>query len=76
MKQMNQDFLHRLHTVTKKKEEKKEKTALELFYEASEMIKTLIDLMDEAIEVYDDAKEVLFREEGLLKSSKPVDQLK
>lgn len=76
MKQTDQDFLHKLHAVTKKKEEEKEKTALELFYEADEIVETLAGLLEEAVEAYNDAKEVLFREAGLLKGPKPVDQLK
>lgn len=73
---MKQDFLHKLHAVTKKKEDQKEKNTLELFYEADELVETLSDLLEEAVEAYNDAKEILFREAGLLKGSKPMDQLK
>ena len=76
MTQLPQDILRRLHMVTKKKKDQKEKTALELFYEADELVETLADLLEDAAEVYNDAKEVLFREAGLLKEPKPVDQLK
>jgi len=76
MTDKNKDITRRLHVLTQDNGDRKEKTALELFFEADQMLIDLFDLVEEAQEAYEDAKEVLFTEAGLLKGVKPVPQLK
>lgn len=76
MTDKSKEILTQLELVKKAHGDKKEKTALELFYEADQMLEKLGELIEDAEEVYNDAKDVLFAEAGLLKESETVPQLK
>lgn len=76
MTDKNKDILQKLHLLTQDNGDMKKKTPLEIFFEADEMLHSLYDLIEDAQDTYENAKEVLFVEAGILKGPRPVTQLK